>query len=257
MKHHRRINLILAWLTHIITASGALWGLLAIQAISQQAFIKAFWFMAAAVFVDAADGTLARQVNIKKAIPQIDGALLDNIVDFLNYTIVPAYFLLESGLVAAPLRTPLAAMMALTSAYQFTQDDAKTADHFFKGFPSYWNVVVFYMFLWGLPPLVNSIGLILAGILVFVPIKYVYPSRMTYLTHRAGLRRLMLGSTILWGAASVALLWIYPHTSPLATTFMVAFTFAYLVISVYRTLVPLSPEIAEPKRPRVRLRFFT
>ncbi len=254
MKHHQKINLILAWLTHLITASGAVWGLLALRAISRHDFIAAFWFMAAAVIVDAADGTLARRVNIKQTIPQIDGALLDNIVDYLNYTIVPAYFVLESNLVSAPLRLPLAALIALTSAYQFTQADAKTADHFFKGFPSYWNVVVFYMFLWSLSPTANAITLVVFGALIFVPIKYVYPSRMDFLTHQRGLRRLMLTITILWGAASVALLWIYPQTSPPVTTFMLAYVLVYVLISLYRTFVPLGDEKPEPQRIRQRIK---
>jgi len=250
----RPLNLILAWLTHLITASGAVWGLLAIRAISHQQFVTAFWFMAAAVIVDAADGTLARRVNIKKTIPQIDGALLDNIVDYLNYTIIPAYFVLESGLVGAPLRLPLAALIALTSAYQFTQADAKTADHFFKGFPSYWNVVVFYMFLWNLSPTVNAVTLVVFGVLIFVPIKYVYPSRMQYLTHHRGLRQFMLGITILWGVASIGLLLIYPQSSPPITVFMLAFTLVYVLASLYRTIVPLSDEAPEPKTMRLRIK---
>jgi len=250
---------VLAWLTNIYTASGAVWGLLALKAISDQQFITAFWFMAAAVFVDASDGTVARALHIKNLTPQIDGALLDNIVDYLNYVVVPAYFLLETTLVPAALQIGLAALVVLTSAYQFTQADAKTADHFFKGFPSYWNVVIFYMFLWNLPPITNSIVLIAFSILVFVPIKYVYPSRLDYLTRRLGLRRLMLAATISWGVASVWLLWIYPQSNLPVSEFMLAFTLVYALVSVYRTFVPLPGEgetIPEPKPIRVRRRLF-
>ncbi|MCP4426817.1 MAG: phosphatidylcholine synthase [Chloroflexi bacterium] len=251
-------NLILAWLTHLFTASGAVWGLLAIRAIGQRQFVPAFWFMLAAVFVDASDGTLARRVNIKQAIPKIDGALLDNIIDYLNYAIVPAYFLLESNLVIEPLRLPLAALITLTSAYQFTQTDAKTADHFFKGFPSYWNVTVFYMFLWDLSPTMNAFTLTALNVLVFTPIKYIYPSRMKYLTHRRGLRQSMLALTVLWGAASIRLLLIYPESSPPVTAFMVSFTLLYALVSLYRTIVPLSDEApkVQPIRLRLKRRFF-
>jgi len=251
---NRLLHTALAWFTHLVTASGAVWGLLAINAISKQQFVTALWFMAAAIVIDAGDGTLARLFHTRTLTPQIDGALLDNIVDYLNYTIVPAYFLLGSHLLPGAWQTPLAVWIVLTSAYQFTQTEAKTADHFFKGFPSYWNLVVLYMFLWELPPAVNGGLLVVLGLLVFVPIKYVYPSRLDYLTRRQGLRRLMLGSTILWGMASAWLLWIYPRSSLLATEFMLAFALFYVLVSLYRTFVPLLLDAPTESRPVRRLR---
>ncbi len=243
MQQYTRFNLVLAWLIHLFTASGAVWGVLAIRAISHQQLLPAFWYMALAVFIDAIDGTFARWVNSKQAVPHIDGALLDNIVDYLNYTIVPAYFVLETTLIASPLRTPVAAMILLTSAYQFTQADAKTADHFFKGFPSYWNLVICYMFLWGLRPTTNFAILLFLGVMVFVPIKYIYPSRLEYLTHSKILQQLMLAATILWGAASAGLLWVYPQANRPLTLFMIAFFLLYVLISVYRTFVPLPERV--------------
>ncbi len=52
----------------------------------------ALWLMAITVFIDAVDGSLARAVHIKSVLPQIDGALLDNIVDYLNYVVTPSFF---------------------------------------------------------------------------------------------------------------------------------------------------------------------
>ena len=40
--------------------------------------------------------------------------------------------------------------------YGFCRTDAKTADHFFTGFPSYWNIVAFYLYVLGWPPAVNA-----------------------------------------------------------------------------------------------------
>src|SRR4030095_5290852 len=91
-----RIRKVAAWATHLFTASGAIWGLLAILAITNEQWVLAFAWMGVSVFVDSFDGVLARRVRVKSVLPNFDGALLDNMIDFLNYVFVPAYFLYES-----------------------------------------------------------------------------------------------------------------------------------------------------------------
>src|SRR5690606_18162043 len=129
--------------------------------------------------------------------------------------------------------------ITLSSAYQFTQVDAKTSDHFFKGFPSYWNIVIFYLFFWQMTPWVNGLIIIGLAVLSFVPIKYVYPSRLDYLTHSRFWRLAMLIVTIIWGAATAGLLWIYPLTNPVLVFISMGYLILYVAISLYRTWVPL------------------
>jgi phosphatidylcholine synthase len=236
-----------AWLVHLFTASGAVFGLLTLYAIYQQQFLLAFWLMAGAVIVDSVDGVLARWARVKTAVPQIDGALLDNILDYLNYVITPAFFLLVGNLLPLGWGFIGTSGVVLASAYQFTQPQAKTEDHFFKGFPSYWNIVVFYLFFWQTPPWLNLLIILILVVMVFVPIKYVYPSRLDYLTHNRWLRRGMLLATLLWGAATAVLLWIYPDTSYLLVAFSMAYALFYAASSIYRTFVPLEP-LPRPKR---------
>src|SRR5690606_26867288 len=73
--------------------------------------------------------------------------------------------------------TVLAAVPLLASSYQFCRTDAKTEDHYFLGFPSYWNVVAFYVVVLDLPVVVTTLVILACAVLVFVPVKYVYPSR--------------------------------------------------------------------------------
>ena len=230
----------LGWLIHAFTASGAFVGLLALVAIYEQEFLSAFWLMGTSILIDAVDGMLARRVKIKLAVPQIDGALLDNIVDFFTYTIVPSFFLLVTTVVPAHWRLVCVMAITFSSAYQFTQVDAKTFDHFFKGFPSYWNIVVFYLFFWQMNDWLN-LGILLGlAILSFVPIKYVYPSRLDYLTHNPVLRIAMLVATVLWGFATAGLLWTYPETNALLVMVSMGYLILYVGISLYRTFVPLA-----------------
>jgi phosphatidylcholine synthase len=85
-------------------------------------------------------------------LPGIDGRRLDDMVDYLNYVIVPVVFLVAAGY----LTPAVAAAPILASAYGFSQQDAKTEDDFFLGFPSYWNIVALYIWLLDVSQLVAT-----------------------------------------------------------------------------------------------------
>ncbi len=230
----------IGWLIHAFTASGAFVGLFSLFAIYEHNFLLAFWLMGASILIDAVDGMFARAIKIKQAVPEIDGALLDNIVDFVNYTIVPCFFLLVSDLLPEHWRIVCVVAITFASTYQFTQIDAKTSDHFFKGFPSYWNIAIFYLFFWQMSPITNMIILLTLAVLSFVPIKYIYPSRLDYLTNNKYLRMSMVVITILWGIATSGLLWLYPLSNHFLVAISVGYCLLYLCISLYRTWVPLT-----------------
>lgn len=228
-----------AWLVHLFTASGGICSLFAILAIHDREFIQAFWLMGVAIIIDSIDGLFAREVKVKTVTPNIDGALLDNIIDYVSYVTVPAFFLLIGDLMPYGLRGVSASIVMLTSAYQFTQHDAKTRDHFFKGFPSYWNIVVFYLFFWQTGQWTNFAILSILAALIFIPIKYVYPSRLEYLTESATLRRAMLIATLIWGVATLGLIWVYPGTSRPLVLLSSGYVVLYVAISLYRTFFPI------------------
>lgn len=228
------------WLIHAFTASGACIGLLALLAIYRHDFLLALWFMFAAILIDAVDGMFARMIKIKEAVPEINGELLDNIVDFFNYTLVPCFFLLVTNLLPDYWRIFCVMVITFASVYQFTQVDAKTSDHFFKGFPSYWNIAVFYLFFWQMDNMTNMGILLVLAILSFVPIKYVYPSRLEYLTDNKYLRFCMSMMTLFWGVVTTGLLWVYPETNHLLVAISVGYILLYIGISLYRTWVPLT-----------------
>jgi phosphatidylcholine synthase len=176
-------------------------------AIFEQNWRAAIVWIIIAMFVDGFDGMLARWFHVKEYARQVDGALLDNIIDYLNYVVVAAFILIKAPNLLPPgFELAGAFSILLTSAYQFTQVDAKSDEQsfFFKGFPSVWNFLVIYLMLLGLNPWINLVLVIICNVLVFVPVKYVYPSRNTRL------RRLTLGLTYLYGAIGVWALLQYP-----------------------------------------------
>ncbi len=229
-----------AWSVHTLTASAAIIGLYALYAIMHGDIISAFWCMAATIFIDAIDGGLARlcRVNINAA--RIDGAALDNIVDYFNYAIVPAFFLVvNTALLPETLHVWLIGALVLASSYQFSQRDAKTADNFFRGFPCYWNLMVFYMYILETSAEFNSLVIVVLVIAVFVPSKYVYPSRMDNLSKNPWIRRAIGLATISYGLTTAALLWLYPQTNNLLVNYALYYMTFYFLVSFYRSYYPL------------------
>ena len=248
------IQRIAAWGVHLLTAISGVFGLFTLNAIYHHEFITAFWFMWAAVFIDAIDGSLARAVNVKLAAPKIDGALLDNLLDYVNYVITPAFFLIISEMLPAKFSLIITSIIVLASAYQFTQRDAKTDDHFFKGFPSYWNIVVFYLYIFQSSQITNAIVLLSLAVLVFVPMKYVYPSRLDYLTRKKSLRILTHLASVGYGIATIGILWNYPEIHTSSVIYSGLYIAWYLSVSLYRTYVPLK-DLIQPNVMGLKQRF--
>jgi phosphatidylcholine synthase len=216
-----------AWGVHLLTASSAPAGLLAMRAAVHGDAAASFLWMAYTLAVDAIDGTLARAVRVKEVIPWVDGARLDDVVDYFTYVLVPCFFAVQMGLLPTGWGIPVVALVAIASAYGFSQTTAKTADHFFTGFPSYWNIVVFYLYVLGWPPAVNALWLIGFAIAVFVPLRYVYPSRTTTL------RGLTVTLGIAWAGVLLYALSSLASVPRWLVTASLAFPVYYFALSVY------------------------
>jgi len=215
-----------AWAVHAFTASGAVMGLASLLATVQGDYRTAFLWMIAATAVDGVDGWLARLARVGELAPGIDGKRLDDIVDYVTYVVAPAFLLLRAGLLPADAGWPVAAAILLSSAYGFSRTDAKTPDHFFTGFPSYWNIVALYLYVLGLDPSANAAVLLLFVALVFVPIGYIYPSR----TSAWQVPTVALGT--LWAVLMAGIAWMLPNVSRPAVLVSLVFPIYYLVVSL-------------------------
>ncbi len=168
-----------AWAVHLYTATGLILAALiaiTINSGTKDSFHSAFLLMIIATIIDATDGTLARKFHVKTVLPNFDGRRLDDIVDFHTYTSLPLFLLWRADIFPSNLAW-LLVLPLLASAYGFCQSNIKTADGFFLGFPSYWNVVAFYLYFLSPGVSISSMVIILFSILTFVPIKYFYPSQ--------------------------------------------------------------------------------
>jgi len=116
--------------------------------------------------------------------------------------------------------------MLVSSAFGFARTNAKTDDAF-TGFPSYWNVVVFYVAAGGLAPAASGAVLLTCAALVFVPIGYVYPSRTPTL------QATTLALAIAWGGLLLWLVLQYPDVPRPWLTVSLAFPIYYAALSLW------------------------
>ena len=221
---------IAGWLVHAFTTTGVVLALLMVH-LSYEGRVEAvLWLFLISMVVDGTDGFLARHFRVKTVVPSVDGALLDNIVDYITYAFAPMILLWSRGFLPdGPAGGVVAAIPLVASCYQFCRTDAKTDDHFFLGFPSYWNIAAFYVVVLDLG-VTATVGLLLVlAVLVFVPVKYFYPSRT---------------ADLWWFNMTMATLWLalfglitaqLPDPHPALVVLSLAYPAVYLVESLWLT----------------------
>ena len=207
---------------HVLTASGAVLALLALRAAHQADWQMMFVWLGIALFVDAVDGPLARRFDVKTVLPRFSGERLDQMVDFLTYIAVPAFALSEADLLPEPFRLPAGIAIMLSSLFHMADQDSKTKDGYFVGFPAIWNVVCLYLFVFMPRPAIALAVVAFFVVLTFVPILSVHPFRV------AGLRGLTVAVTCLWSVAAIGAV-ANPFPSPLWVKALLLATAAYLI----------------------------
>ncbi len=221
--------MIVPWVAHVYTAMGAVAALYATLDVFAGEFRDAFLWLTLATVIDTTDGWLARALRVKERLPSFDGSKLDDIVDYLTYVFVPVLLLLEAGLLPPTWGVAVAIVVLLASAYGFSQAEAKVnaGDYFFTGFPSYWNIVALYLYVWRLTPVVTAVLLLSLAVLVFVPIRYIYPSRTVTL------RRTTVTLGVVWGALMIWTLWRLPDPTGPWLTLSLVFPIYYTALSIW------------------------
>jgi phosphatidylcholine synthase len=163
---------------HVFTASGGAVAVLALYAAIERNFSVCFAWLGLALFIDGIDGTLARAARVQVTAASIDGAVLDLVIDFLTYVLVPVVALWRSDLMPTEASFWIGLVVTIASALYFADTRMKTDDLWFRGFPATWNIIVLYLFILR-PPWIVSAGILLgATVLMFAPIVFVHPLRV-------------------------------------------------------------------------------
>ncbi len=217
---------------HLLTATGAVFAMLAMLAAVDEKWDMMFLWLVVAFAVDGLDGPLARRYDVKTNAPEFDGVLLDLIIDYLTYVFVPAYALFKSGLL--PGWTGWIAIIVITygSAMYFSDTRMKTKDNSFSGFPGCWNMVVLVLFAIS-PNFWIILGIvIILTISMFVPIRFIHPVR----TERW--RAVSLPVTLAWTFFAAWAAWVDFHPQSWAHWGLIATSLYLLFAGIAQQLIP-------------------
>jgi phosphatidylcholine synthase len=211
-----------AFAVHVLTAAGAALALLALLAAVRVAFDVMFLCLGIALVVDGIDGTIARALKVTELLPRWSGDVLDLVVDFVTYVFVPAYAIAAGGLLPPWLGPPAGIVIVMTGAIYFADRRMKTADNYFRGFPTLWNVVAFYLFVLKPAPWLAALLVALLAVLTFVPFRFLHPFRVERL------RVVSMGAVVLWALLAAYALWCGLDPGPWAAGGLVVLA-AYFV----------------------------
>ena len=165
-------------LVHLLTGFGIIAGYFALIAVMNNNQKEAFLWLGLAFLIDSIDGTLARKFDVKKNLPNIDGKMLDSIIDFFNYVIIPSIMIYWFRYVPDQFAVLIPAILIFISIYSYVNLNILTNDNYYNGFPAIWNVIVLYFYIFGTSQNFNLILLTLLIFLKFSPLKCIHPLRV-------------------------------------------------------------------------------
>jgi phosphatidylcholine synthase len=167
-----------AFAVHVFTAFGAALALWAMSAAAATNWPLMFLLLGLALVVDGIDGSIARKLRVAERLPRWSGDTLDLVVDFTTYVFVPAYAIATSGLLPMLADWLIAVAIVISGALYFADRNMKTADNYFRGFPTLWNAAAFYLFLLRPDPWIAAAALSALIVLTFVPVPFLHPFRV-------------------------------------------------------------------------------
>lgn len=189
-----------AFSVHLLTASGSFLAFLSLVAAAEKQWTAMFLWLGLALFVDGIDGPIARRLQVKDVLPTWSGELLDNVIDYVTYVLIPAFALYQSGFMGEGLSFLSAAIIVVSSAIYYADTGMKTRENFFKGFPVVWNMLVFTLFVVQAGEWTAFAVVVIAAALSFAPVYFLHPVRVKRL------RTLNLGVFLAWCVLGVVAL---------------------------------------------------
>lgn len=219
---------------HVMTASGAAAGLLALQAVIDNNIRGALLWLIVCQILDGLDGPIARKIDVVFNAPRVDGNVLDLIVDYLTCVVVPVALMIRLEMLPTEFATLIAAMVLLLSALWFARTDIETEDHWFNGFPAVWNLAVPSFLIFELIPRTVAIVTVLLAVSQLTNIKF------PHLVRVVKWRKITLPFGFIYTATLLVLSWNYSNetgidTPIIAKAIMIAFPVYIGIISLVRT----------------------
>jgi phosphatidylcholine synthase len=219
---------------HVMTASGAAAGLLALQAVIDNNVRGALLWLLVCQVLDGLDGPIARKIDVVFNAPRVDGYVLDLIVDYVTCVVVPVALMVRLNMLPSEFQTLIASLVILLSALWFARTDIETDDHWFNGFPAVWNLAVPTFLIFDLSKQQVAVATVLLAVSQLTNIKF------PHLVRVQKWRKITLPFGIIYTLTLLILSWNYSNqdgvqSSLLADLVMIAFPLYIGAISLLRT----------------------
>jgi len=232
------------YVLHIMTASGATAGLIALQAIFDGRWRAALLWLIFCQVLDGLDGPIARKLDVTIHAGRIDGHVLDLVVDYVTCVVVPIALLARLELLPQNYETLVAGGILLTSALWFARTDQETYDHWFNGFPAAWNIIV---------PTFLILGLGAKEVLVvsiFLAISQLTNLKLPHLVRVTDFRKITLPLTVIYLANLTVLSWNYSdqngsNPNLIQKLILLGFPGYLAILSIWRTWFSGKPSTLE------------
>jgi phosphatidylcholine synthase len=219
---------------HVLTASGAVIGMLALQGVVDGEVRIALLWLIASQILDGLDGPIARGLDVEIHAPLIDGQILDLVVDYVTCVVVPVAFMLNFGMLPEKYEALIAGFIFLTSALWFARSDIETDEHWFNGFPAVWNLAVPTFLVFKLSPSEVAIYTLVLGMSQLTYFKVPHIVRVSQL------RRITLPFGVIYLGNLTYLSWTYSKVTGVQSNLvseiiLVAFPAYLLLFGIYKT----------------------
>ena len=219
---------------HVLTASGAVIGMLALQGVVDGDVRIALLWLIASQILDGLDGPIARGLDVEIHAPLIDGHILDLVVDYVTCVVVPVAFMLNFAMLPEKYEALIAGFIFLTSALWFARSDIETDDNWFNGFPAAWNLAVPTFLVFDLTPTEVAIFTLVLGMSQLTYFKFPHIVRVDQL------RGVTLPFAMLYLGNLTYLSWNYSNTlgvqsNLVSDIILVAFPAYIFIFGAYKT----------------------
>ena len=217
---------------HVLTASGALAGLIALQSVIDGHIRAALLWLIVCQILDGIDGPIARRFDVSLHAPHIDGHVLDLVIDYVTCVVVPTVLLIRMDVVEPRMTMTISGLILMTSALWFARTDQETEDAWFNGFPAMWNIVIPTFILLGTSQRYAAVICLILCVAQLTTVKF------PHLVRVQALRPATYTATVIYFGAFILLSARYPNGPQWARDIIHVGPVYLATIVVWRTFFP-------------------
>ena len=217
---------------HVLTASGALAGLIALQSVIDGHIRSALLWLIVCQVLDGIDGPIARKFDVSLHAPHIDGHVLDLVIDYVTCVVVPTVLLIRMDVVEPRFTMAIAGLILMTSALWFARTDQETEDVWFNGFPAVWNIVIPTFILLETSQRYAAIICVLFSVAQLTRVKF------PHLVRVRAFRPATYTATVIYFGSFILLSAQYPNGPQWARNIILVGPVYLVAIVAWRTFVP-------------------